>query len=315
MKNVLIDCDPGIDDALAIILALKHPDLNVLALTAVSGNLTADRTSINARKILEFMGRADIPVAQGPLSPLERPYPRDPFSHGDDGLGNTGLPEPATELDGREAAHLIVDTVKANSGDISLAFTGPLTNLALALQLEPALPQIVNEVVFLGGSFGFTKYAFTQATGDNPASEWNVYVDPEAADRVFRAGFPLRCVGLDVATHPDINLSPERLAILAGSKRPEARLAADIVEFVRARNYQSYCALIDSMVIADLVDPTILKYSTIHCGVETKGDLTLGMTVPDVRKHHARTDLPQIQAASDADFEKFLDFLVGGLTA
>lgn len=315
MKNVLIDCDPGIDDALAIILALKHPDLNVTAITAVSGNLTADRTSANARKILEFMGRADIPVAQGPLNPLARPYPRDPFSHGDDGLGNTGLPEPTAGLDERSAAQLIVDTVRAHAGNISLAFTGPLTNLALALQIEPELPGMVTELVFLGGSFGFTKYAYTQATGDNPASEWNVYVDPEAADLVFRAGFPLRCVGLDVAAHPDINLSPERLATLAGSTRPEARLAAQIVEFVRARNYQSYCALIDSMVIADLVDPSILEFSTIHCGVETKGELTLGMTLADVRNHHAWTHLPVIRAASGADFEKFLDFLVGGLTA
>ncbi|KRE72708.1 nucleoside hydrolase [Arthrobacter sp. Soil762] len=315
MKNILIDCDPGIDDALAIILALKHPNLDVRAVTTVSGNMTADHTSINARKILEFMGKVDIPVAQGPLKPLVRDYPRDPFSHGDDGLGNTGLPQPNLPLDARTAAEVIVSTVNEHAGDISLAFTGPLTNLALALELDPELPSKVSELVFLGGSFGFTKYAFTQATGDNPASEWNVYVDPEAADIVFRAGFPLRCIGLDVATHIDINLSDERLGRLRSSDKPEARLAADIVKFVRDREYQSYCALIDSMVIADLVDPGIVRFEEIYCGVETEGKLTLGMTVADIRNHHAWTDLPRIRAAADADFGRFLDFLVDGLTA
>ncbi|WP_026554331.1 nucleoside hydrolase [Arthrobacter sp. 35W] len=315
MKNILIDCDPGIDDALAIILALKHPELNVCAITAVSGNLTADYTSVNARKILELMGENKVPVAQGPLKPLARDYPRDPFSHGDDGLGNTGLPQPSLPLSDQSAAELIVSTVNDHVGDISLAFTGPLTNLAIALDLDPELPSKVNELVFLGGSFGFTKYAFTQATGDNPASEWNVYVDPEAADKIFRAGFPLRCIGLDVATHIDINLNEERLDKLRGSNRREARFAADIVAFVRERKYQSYCALIDSMVIADLVDPDIISYEEILCGVETEGKLTLGMTVADIRNHHAWTDLPRIQAAADADFDRFLDFLVDGLTA
>ena len=315
MKNILIDCDPGIDDALALILALKHPELNVRAVTAVSGNMTADYTSVNARKILELMGETDIPVAQGPLKPLARDYPRDPFSHGDDGLGNTGLPSPSLPLADCTAAELIVRTVNSHIGDISLAFTGPLTNLALALDLDPDLPSKVNELVFLGGSFGFTKYAFTQATCDNPTSEWNVYVDPEAADRIFRAGFPLRCIGLDVATHIDINLNEDRLEKLRNSPRQEAQLAADIVAFVRERNYQSYCALIDSMVIADLVDPAIIRYEEILCGVETEGKMTLGMTVADVRNHHAWTDLPLIKAAADADFERFLDFLINGLTS
>jgi purine nucleosidase/pyrimidine-specific ribonucleoside hydrolase len=315
MKNVLIDCDPGIDDAVAIMLALKSPELELRAITAVSGNMTSDYTAANALRILELMGRSDIPVAQGPLAPLKRPYPRDPFSHGDDGLGNTGLPAPITALDSRDAAQLIVDTVNAHAGDISIAALGPLTNLALALQIDPHLPSKVTEVYAIAGAFGFTPYAFSQATGDNPVSEWNVYVDPEAAKIVFDAGFRFTAVSLDVCTHPAINLSDARLNRLRHSDRREATLTAEIVDFVRAREYQSYCALIDSLAIAGIVDDGLLTVRDVAATVETTSDLTLGMTVMDVRNHHRWSHLPTIRATADADFESFLDLLVGRLTA
>lgn len=315
MKNLLIDCDPGIDDAIAIILALKHPDLTVRAVTAVTGNMTADFTSVNARKILALMGRTDIPVAQGPLTPLERPYPRDPFSHGDDGLANTALPASTIPLDTRTAAQLIVDTVNAHVGDISIAALGPLTNLALALEIDPTLPSKVTEVYAIAGAFGFTPYAFSQATGDNPVSEWNVYVDPEAAKRVFEAGFTLTAVSLDVTTHPSINLSEDQLNELRASDRREAAFAVDVVEFVRGRQYQSYCALIDSLVIAAIVNPAIVTTEEVHVTVETSGTATLGMTVIDVRNHHRWDHLPRINATSGANFEGFLDFLIDGLVA
>lgn len=313
MKNLIIDCDPGIDDALAIILALKSPSLNLVAVTAVSGNMTSDYTVANALKVLDLMDAPDIAVAQGPLAPISRPYPQDPFSHGDDGLANTGLPTSTRPVDPRSAAQLIVDTVNANPGNISLACLGPFTNLALALEIDPDLPAKITEVVAIAGAFGFTPYARSQATGDNPTSEWNVYVDPEAADIVFRAGFNLTAVGLDVTTHPAINLSPERFDLLATSQRTEALFAADVVRFVRERNYQSYCALIDSLAIGAILDRSLIQTTEVHCAVETRGTLTLGMTVTDVRNHHRWTDLPLIEAVHDADFEAFLDLLVGTL--
>lgn len=312
--KLLIDCDPGIDDALAIITAIKDPEVDLLALTAVTGNLPSDRTAQNARKILDLMNVTDVPVAQGPLHPLQREHPYDPFSHGSDGLGDTGLPASQLELDGRDAAQLIVDVVNEHAGDIAIAALGPLTNIALALRLDPELPRKVTRLAAIAGSFGFTTYAWTQATGDNPASEWNVYVDPEAAAEVFGAGFNLTAVGLDVATHPHVNLDESRFDALAQSNRVEARLAADIVRFVRGRQYQSYCALIDSMAIAALTRPELVTTRSVHCGVETKGELTLGMTVVDSRNHHRWEHLPTIDAVSDVQFAGFLDYLVGTLT-
>ncbi|MPV50682.1 nucleoside hydrolase [Pseudactinotalea sp. HY160] len=313
--KLLIDCDPGLDDAVAIISALKHADVEVLALTAVTGNLPADRTSANARKILELMDATDIPVAQGPLQPLSREYPDDPFSHGDDGLANTGLPEPTVDLDPRDAAQLIVDVVNDQPGEVSIAALGPLTNLALALRIDSDLPQKVRRVTAIAGSYGFTPYAWTQATGDNPVSEWNVYVDPGAAAEVFAAGFDLTAVGLDTATHPDVNLDERRLDVLKNSDRPEARFAATTVDFVRARNYQSYCALIDSMAIAALTNPEWFTTERVRCAVETAGEITLGMTVVDRRNHHAWEHLPVLQAVSDVDYSAYLDDLVETLAS
>lgn len=308
--KILIDCDPGIDDAVAIISALKQDDLDVLALTTVTGNLPSDTTCANARRILELMNATDIPVAQGPLQPLSRDYPSDPFSHGDDGLGNTGVPGPTLPVDPREAAQVIVDVVNTYPGEVSIAVLGPMTNLALALRIDPELPHKVARVAAIAGSFGFTPYAWSQATGDNPSSEWNVYVDPEAAAEVFDAGFPLVAVGLDTSTHPNVNLSDQRLARLRESTRLEARFTVDVVTFVRDRNYQSYCALIDSMAIAALTHPQWFTTERVRCAVETQGELTLGMTVVDRRNHHRWEHLPLIEAVSDVDYEAYLDHLI-----
>lgn len=313
MKKLVIDTDPGIDDALALISALKCPGLDVVAVTAVTGNLTSERTEENVRKILELMRATHLPVAQGPLTPLDRPLPHDPFSHGDNGLANIDLPEPVMPLDHRSAAELIVDTVNTVSGPISIAGLGPLTNIALALDIDPDLPSKVAELTILGGAFGFTPFAWSQATGDNPVSEWNIYVDPEAADRVFRAGFRLTAVGLDVATHPNINLNEERLARINGCDLPEAHFAAETFKFVRSRRYQSYCALIDTLVIAALAHPELVSTREITCTVETQGYATRGMTVTDVRSHHQWNDIQKIRAADDVRFEAFLDFLVDGI--
>lgn len=313
--KLIIDCDPGIDDAVAIISALKQDDIDLLALTTVTGNLPSDTTCANARKILELMGVADIPVAQGPLQPLSREYPSDPFSHGDDGLGNTGFPDPALPIDSRSAAQVIVDVVNEHPGEVCIAALGPLTNLALALRIDPQLPSKVAKVTAIAGSFGITPYAWSQATGDNPTSEWNVYVDPGAAAEVFEAGFPLVAVGLDTATHPDVNLSEERLNRLRDSSLPEARFAVDVVDFVRGRNYQSYCALIDSMAIAALTHAHWFTTEKLHCIVETQGESTLGMTVVDRRNHHRWEHLPLIEAVSDVDYDAYLDHLVGTIVA
>jgi len=315
MTHVLIDTDPGMDDALAIALAHNSEELSIVALTAVTGNLPSDRTAANLLKVLDLIGAPEVPVAQGALAPLGGDYPSDPFSHGVDGLANADLPQSVRQLDSRGAARLIVDTVNAHAGDITVCALGPLTNLAEALALDPELPSKVSQLIIIGGAFGATPFAWSQATGDNPMSEWNVFVDPEAAKIVFHAGFRLLAVGLDVATHPHINFRPADLERLAASAKPEARFALRVVRFVQERGYQSYCSLIDSAAIACAIDPSLVQTETVHCDVETEGRLTRGMTVVDRRNHHRWTDLPQIEIAVGFDHGRFLDLVTTALSA
>ncbi len=309
MKNVIIDTDPGIDDAVAIMFALGSGQLDVKAITAVSGNLQADRAAANARKILTLVGADGIPVARGPQTPLRRPYPRDPFSHGDDGLGNLGLPESPLEEDPRPAHQVIVDLVDRHAGDMTLIGLGPLTNIALAVQADPSLPQKVSELIITGGSYGFNATGAERATGDNPASEWNIYVDPEAAKIVFEAGFNLLAIGLDVATHPKIDLSAADRERLSASPKKAAWFLSGVCRFVEDRGFDSYCGLIDSLAVAAALDRGLFATEHIRVGIETKGELTLGETVVDRRKHFAWDHLPTIEAASDVDRDRFFALL------
>lgn len=313
MRKILIDTDPGIDDAVAIMLALQSGQLDVKAITTVSGNLTADRCSANARRILDLIGAAPIPVARGPHKPLARSYPKDPFSHGDDGLANLGLPPSNRPEDPRFAPHLIVETVNAHAGDITLVALGPLTNLALALLQDPQLPHKVRSLVIIGGAYGFNSAGATRATGDNPVSEWNIYVDPEAAQQVFEAGFALTAIGLDVATHESIELGAGQRQALARSERKSAWFLSGAVNFVESRGFRSYCALIDALAIASLLDPAILRTERVRVGIETRGELTTGQTVVDRREHFQWTHLPLIEAAAAVDGERFLQCLMSGI--
>jgi inosine-uridine nucleoside N-ribohydrolase len=313
MSNVLIDTDPGMDDAIAIAIAYKSPDLTIRAITAVTGNLPSDRTASNARKVLDLLNAPETPVAQGPTKPSAGDYPVDPFSHGSDGLAESNFPESTRKLDPRGAAKLIVDTVNAYPGDITILGLGPLTNLAEALDIDPELPSKVSQLIIIGGSFGATPWAWSQATGANPVSEWNVFVDPEAAKRVFHAGFDLLAMGLDVGTHPEINFRPGDLDRLRASERPEAEFAIRVVDFVNGRGYQSYCALIDSTAVAAAIDPSLVETDTVLCDVALGDELTRGMTVVDRRNHHAWTDMPRIRIATGMDFGRFLDLVTAEL--
>jgi purine nucleosidase/pyrimidine-specific ribonucleoside hydrolase len=305
MKNVIIDTDPGIDDAVAIMFALGSGQLDIKAITAVSGNLQADRTAANARKILSLVGAKGIPVARGPQTPLLRPYPRDPFSHGDDGLANLGLPESDLTEDPRPAHQVIIEVVNRHAGDITLIGLGPLTNIALAVQADPNLPRKVSELIIIGGSYGFHAAGSERATGDNPASEWNIYVDPEAAKIVFEAGFNLLAIGLDVATQPKINLSAADRERLNASQKMAAWFLSGVCRFVEDRGFGSYCGLIDALPVAAAIDRRLFSTEHLKVGIETKGELTLGETVVDRREHFRWDHLPTIEAASDVDRDRF----------
>lgn len=311
---MLIDCDPGVDDAIALIMAVKSPALEVVGVTTSAGNLPVDRTAENARRVLELIGVRNVPVARGLQGPLSRPLPKDPFSHGHDGLGDTGLPPPRRPLDPRGGPDLIVEAADAHAGDLTLLILGPMTNLAAALDSDPSLPAKVSGVVAIAGAYGLTEYAATRATGDNPVSEWNVYVDPEAARRVFRSGMPITAIGLDVACHDNNELQPVHLQALEASDTPEAAFARGVLRFVGERGFRSYSALIDGLAVAAAIAPELVTTIELAVDVETQGELTRGATVVDRREHFRWDHLPMIRVASDVDFHRYLDLVTELLT-
>lgn len=308
-KKVIIDCDPGMDDSAAIILALKSPELDVQAITTVAGNYPIDITSSNARKVLELLGRTDIPVARGCGHPLVRPAPSDPFTHGRDGQGENFLPAPTVPLADEHAVDLIIRTARANPGELWLLCLAPMTNLALALRKEPELKELLAGVIAISGAFGLNEYAFLNGTGDNPQSEWNVYFDPEAAKVVYESGVDLVALGLDVATHFDVNFSQQDLDDFENSPNPECRFLRQAIRFNNGRGFQSYCTIIDCMAVGYAVDPSLVETMTGKVGVETRGELTLGMTVLDRRHHHTWSHLPDVRIGKNADYGRFLALL------
>jgi inosine-uridine nucleoside N-ribohydrolase len=315
MRRVLIDCDPGIDDSIALILAARSPELKIEAITTASGNLRADQTAINALKTLELINRDDIPVYQGMLKPLVRDLPRDPFSHGDDGLGNTGLPAPRRSPEPTFAPDAILEIVRSYPNEITILALAPLTNLAMAILKAPELMRQVQRIIAIAGAFGFTPYAYEYATGGNPTSEWNVYVDPEAAKIVFHSGIPITAIGLDVATQPAVRFTPEQLALLRQSGTREAQHLLTILHYLEQRNFEHYCTLIDSFAVAAAIDENIIHRRRIHVDIETRGEYTLGQTVTDFRKKFTWTHLPEIEAADHADFPRFIDMLMQVMTS
>ena len=310
MIPVLIDTDPGIDDAVALMLALRRPEVEVLAVTACSGNLRADYSAANALRVLDHVGRQDVPVAVGALAPLTRPYPKDPFSHGDDGLGNTGLPGPRGTPDERFGPDLIVELAAKHAGELTIIALGPLTNVALALIRNPGLPRQVRQLVLTGGAFGLTPYSALRATGDNPVSEWNVYVDPEAARLVFHSGLHITAVGLDVSCHPDINLSHGVRDRFGKSDSPEAQFITGVLAFVDAAGFESYSAIIDALTVAIAIDPGLAQTIPLNVDVETASSLTLGQTVVDRREHFRWDHLPTIDVVSEVDYNAFHNLLL-----
>jgi len=313
--DVLLDCDPGIDDATGMLFALKTAAIELRAITCPTGNLVASQCAANALKILDVMDAPDIPVAVGTEQPLVRRHAVDPFSHGGDGLGDTELPVSSRSIDKRFAPDLIIDTVAAYPDGLIVIATAPLTNLALALTKAPRIAGMIEHVYMIGGAYGFNEYAQLLGTGTTPLSEWNILVDPEAAQIVFRSGVPLTAMGVDVWTQPAMCFTDDELAELKAAGTPEAQLVARFVDFVESRGYGRYCAQIDSLAMVAALEPELLSIHEVGIGVETMSPLTLGMTVVERRLRHAWTDLPRIRAAYNVDFDRYRRVLVDALVA
>lgn len=302
-KKIIIDTDPGVDDAMAILFALQSPELEVVGLTSVFGNVYTDLATQNALRLAEFAGRPDLPVAHGAELPLIAPleYVAD-FVHGVDGLGNTYRPPAQGRAIDRPAAQFIVETVMAQPGEITLVPVGPLTNIALALALEPRLAANVAEVVLMGG-------AATVNGNVTPAAEANIIHDPHAADVVFRAGWPLTMVGLDV-TMKTI-MTGDYLASLQSSRT--GRFIYEISRFYQDFHTQSYglegIHTHDPSAIAYVIEPALFKVERGPIRVVTEG-IALGQTLLDSRQRwqgrHAWTDMPAANVCVGVDSERLL---------
>ena len=201
MRKIIVDCDPGMDDSSAIIMAVKNPNLDIQAVTTVNGNYPVDITYRNARRIMRMLGREDIPVYRGCSRPLVRDIPNDPFTHGRDGQGESFLPDSELPENPTHAVNAIIDLIRQQPGEITLVCLAPMTNIAMALRLAPDIKDKIVEVIAISGAFGLNEASFLNATGDTPQSEWNVYVDPEATKQVYESGLQVTAIGLDVATY------------------------------------------------------------------------------------------------------------------
>lgn len=277
-EKIIIDTDPGIDDAMAIFYALASPELEVVGLTTIFGNVHTSLATTNALRLLEIAGRTDIPVAHGADQPLVMRFrgPAD-FVHGADGQGNVDLAAPSGKPDRRSAAQFIVDTVMANPGEITLVPVGPLTNIALAMRLEPALTRNVRRIVLMGGN------AFVPGNA-SPSGEANILNDPEAADIVFGAECEIAMAGLDV-TH-QVLMTLDDIAALASVDTPTARHITAIlpfyVDFYASRNLIDGIFVHDSTAISYLLAPELFTWREHPIRVDTGASFGRGKTVPDI---------------------------------
>ncbi|MDX6377790.1 MAG: hypothetical protein QOE98_2093 [Gaiellaceae bacterium] len=283
--RLVIDCDPGIDDAIALLLALASPELSLQAVTAVGGNNGLDRTAPNALRILELAGRSDIAVSAGAARPLVWPVEQRATSvHGEDGLGDAGLGDPAGSLDGRHAA----DVLGALDG-VTLVAIGPLTNVALALARRPEAVHGIERLVWMGGGF----------SGGNvtPAAEFNAWWDPEAAARVLQAGMELVIVPLDATR--DATVGPAEIARLA----PEASaMLSYYLRFYHATYGVEECRLHDPLAVAVLLDESIVELVDARVEIDCTRDISRGATLADRR---GQTGPANARIAVAADTERF----------
>jgi purine nucleosidase len=271
--------DGGIDDALALILALKSPELKVLGITAVSGNVPVEQATLNALRVVELLDRPDVWVAKGSTRPLSRDPIRAFNFHGKDGLGDSNLPLPKVQASNTTALRKISETILSSKrNNLTLICTGPLTNIAHLTEDFPDVVRRIEEIVVMGGAFGVTEYG----TGNETAvAEFNIYSDPEAAKIVFDAGIRLKVVGLDVTTMPRLELVKSDYDRIRERKNSVSTFAVVILES-NIRKHGRF-TLHDPMAVAAKIWPTLYEFTKYNVTVETKGEFTTGMTVADRR--------------------------------
>ncbi len=305
-KKIILDCDPGHDDAIALLLAHGSPEIELLAVTTVHGNQTIEKVTRNALAVATVAGITGVPFAAGAHRPLVREAEVAESIHGESGLDGPTLPEPAFAADERHAVDLIIDTIMQNEpGTVTLVPTGALTNIALAVRKEPRIAARVKEVVLMGGGYHVGNWS--------AAAEFNIVIDPEAAHIVFNESWKLTMVGLDV-THQAL-ATPDVVAAIEAVGTAPARFVLELLEFF-AESYQDaqgfdHPPVHDPCAVALVIDPAVMKVVRVPLDVELTGTLTLGMTVADFRA--AAPETCNTFAATDLDHARFWALVVDAL--
>ncbi|MBC5789229.1 uridine-preferring nucleoside hydrolase UriH [Providencia sp. JUb39] len=305
-KKIILDCDPGHDDAIAMLLAYGNPDIDLLAVTTVAGNQTLEKVTRNARAIAEMANIRGIPFAAGSARPLVREVEVAPDIHGDSGLDGPELPTPTLVLDERHGVNLIIDTIMSHPPKtITLVPTGALTNIALAARLEPQIVERVKEVVLMGGGYHVGNWS--------PVAEFNIKIDPEAAHIVFNEKWPLTMVGLDL-THQAL-ATQDVVAKIAEIDTKCSQFVVELLDFFGKmyKQAQGFDAppVHDPCAVAYVIDPSVMTTQKVPVDIELTGTLTLGMTVADFR-HPAPADC-HTQVAVKLDSDKFWQMVIDAL--
>ncbi len=303
--KIILDCDPGHDDAIALLLAAHHPDLELLAVTTVAGNQSVEKTAHNALKICSLAHIRTIPVAMGMDRPLLRPPHYAADIHGESGLDGPDIPEPDIELAPQHGVDLLIELLLKSEGDITLVHTGPLTNLAMAIRREPAIVPKIKAISLMGGAIG--------VGNTTPAAEFNIWFDPEAAAIVFGCGRPLTMVPLEV-THQAL-ATPEILQRLRVSGRRVPSFAADLLVFFADTYLKvfgfAHPPVHDPCAVAAVIDPDVLQAQRMHVEIETRGEWTTGRTVCDV--YRKPDDESDIRVGYALDVPRFWDIVISTL--
>ena len=320
-RKVIIDTDPGTDDAMAIMLALNSPEFDVRALTVVPGNVTAAQGLENALRMVSLANRCDIAVAAGAQHPLFQKLITAEFWHGKNGLANIELPPSKCKVDPRWGPDLIIQMVHENPHEITLVPIGPLTNIALAVEKDPSIVPLVKEVVIMGGSIS--------GGNVNASAEANIYNDPEAAQIVFQAGWPLTMVGLDVGDKT--MLTRKHIEALKNHPGPVSDFIYKVAEFLISLGEKFGdvgTPMYDPLAVGVAIDPTFVKAPAMHVDVETRGEFTRGETVANRRGAIERNVLhhfpdgdryviegldkvePNAKVCTEVQAEKFLQMFV-----
>ena len=298
---ILMDCDPGHDDAIAIILALSSEKLNVLGITTACGNQTIEKTTKNAQGICEFLGRRDIPIAKGRNAPLLTPVYTAGIAHGESGLDGPKLPEPVATLQEESAVVFMAKKIESADEPVTLVPTGPLTNIATLILCYPHLIPKIGQIVLMGGSI-------VSGCSGRGASEFNIMVDPYAADIVFTSGVPIVMMGLDVTNYTTIGFDEKEKFRAAGRV---GTLVADLADFFgRGFEMVGWCGVPvhDACTVAYLIDPSLFTMKEMNVRIDLTGEFTMGSTVGDYCGAEGREANALVGISSDR--ERFVELLL-----